>query len=187
MDAALLDLKPISALPPHLLNEDLRVQKGRSPLRTSVGAKEREKLTASILSSSGRNPAIDLDTLYEPKVNGYDVSYSRRQEQYLGNPPGPPGPPGLDMAARDPRDGPTERTMSYPNRPASPYTLNPPIDFDGLSWPSELGLDRLPRATTEAFTNRSWDKGAPRSHPGASSRTPKKAQRGHRNHFGMPW
>lgn len=161
MDAAPLDPKPISALPSHLLNEDLRIQKGRSPLRTSVGAKEREKLTASIISSSGHNPAIDLDTLHEPKVNGYDVTYPRKQEQYLEDPPRPPRPPGLDVAARDPRDGPTERTISYPSRPASPYTLNPPIDFDGLSWPSKFGPDRLMRATTEAFTNRSWDKGAP--------------------------
>ena len=41
----------------------------------------------------------------------------------------------LHGPARDNRDEapPTPVTIS---RPASPYTLNPPIDFDGLSWPS---------------------------------------------------
>ncbi|KAK9457458.1 hypothetical protein V1511DRAFT_520367 [Dipodascopsis uninucleata] len=34
------------------------------------------------------------------------------------------------------------------SRPASPYTLNPPIDFDGLSWPSIGTRSRL-EATTE--------------------------------------
>ncbi|KAK9472914.1 uncharacterized protein V1510DRAFT_402927 [Dipodascopsis tothii] len=34
------------------------------------------------------------------------------------------------------------------SRPASPYTLNPPIDFDGLSWPSIGTRDRL-EATPE--------------------------------------
>jgi len=32
------------------------------------------------------------------------------------------------------------------SRPATPYTLNPPVDFDGLSWPSMLPLTPLPRA-----------------------------------------
>ena len=45
----------------------------------------------------------------------------------------------LSEAPRDPRDdigvGAFQATTS---RPASPYTLNPPIDFDGLSWPSEF-------------------------------------------------
>lgn len=44
----------------------------------------------------------------------------------------------LDEAARDDRDEPLPLTPpTSATRPASPYTLNPPIDFDGLSWPSE--------------------------------------------------
>ena len=35
-------------------------------------------------------------------------------------------------------------------RPASPYTLNPPIDFDGLSWPSTGTRARLEQTPEEA-------------------------------------
>ncbi len=141
MDPPSLDTKPISALPSHLLNNDVRMHNGRSPLRTSVGAKEREKLTASIVSSSGRKPAIDLDSLHKSNVNGYDLP--KMQEQYFEN---SSSAVDLDVAARDPRDRPAVRTTPHPSRPASPYTLNPPIDFDGLSWPSEFGLDLLSKS-----------------------------------------
>lgn len=36
------------------------------------------------------------------------------------------------------------------SRPASPYTLNPPIDFDGLSWPSIGTRARLEQTPEEA-------------------------------------
>lgn len=134
MDDSTPDSKPISALPSHLLSDDLRTQKGRSPLRTSVGAKEREKLTASIIASSGRKP-LDIDSLHEPTVNGYKEELPKRQEQYSEN---SSGAAGVNVSARDPRDRPTDRAMSHHSRPASPYTLNPPIDFDGLSWPSKF-------------------------------------------------
>ena len=51
---------------------------------------------------------------------------------------GQDAPVSLSEAARDPRD---EAPITPPisvSRPASPYTMNPPIDFDGLSWPSEF-------------------------------------------------
>ncbi|ODQ63934.1 GTP cyclohydrolase I [Nadsonia fulvescens var. elongata DSM 6958] len=35
-------------------------------------------------------------------------------------------------------------------RPASPYTLNPPIDYDGLSWPSIGARQRLEQTPEEA-------------------------------------
>lgn len=51
----------------------------------------------------------------------------------------------------DPRDHGTLTPITA-SRPASPYTLNPPIDFDGLSWPS-IGtrerLDSTPEQTEE--------------------------------------
>lgn len=42
----------------------------------------------------------------------------------------------LNDPPRDPRDegGPLTPPATV-SRPASPYTMNPPIDFDGLSWP----------------------------------------------------
>lgn len=142
------DSKPMPALPSHLLNDDHRAQEGQSPLRTSVGPKEREKLTVSIISSTGRKPSLDIDTVHEPSVNGHDAGFSKKQEQVLGD---PLGSAGLNVSARDPRDRPVKRALSRHGRPASPYTLNPPIDFDGLSWPSEFNMDRSLRATTEMF------------------------------------
>lgn len=156
MDDSPLDTKPISALPSHLLSEDFRIQKGRSTLRTSVGAKEREKLTASIISSSGRKP-LDIDSLHEPAVNGYEKEPPKRQEQCSAN---SSGSAGVNISARDPRDRPTDRAMSHHSRPASPYTLNPPIDFDGLSWPSEFGVDHSLKRPTETFSVQVLERGS---------------------------
>lgn len=156
MDDSPLDVKPISALPSHILNEDHRIPKGRSQLRTSVGAKEREKLTASIISSSGRKP-LDMDTLHEPAVNGYEKELPKRDEQRSGS---ALGSAGVNVSARDPRDRPTDRAMSHHSRPASPYTLNPPIDFDGLSWPSESRVDHSPSAPTEKFSVQVLERGS---------------------------
>ena len=107
------------ALQSHLLN-------GRSPLRTSVGVKEQEKLTASIIASNNRRQAVDHDSPPRFHVDGHD------SEPTFGT------HPVVNAAARHPRDEPTSHSRSNPNRPASPYTRNPPIDFDGLSWPSEF-------------------------------------------------
>lgn len=61
---------------------------------------------------------------------------------------------GLEQEhARDPRDEapPTPPSSSY-SRPASPFTANPTVNFDGLSWPS-LGtrerLDATPEQSQE--------------------------------------
>ncbi|OJD11646.1 GTP cyclohydrolase I [Blastomyces percursus] len=55
---------------------------------------------------------------------------------------------------RDPRDHTGPLTPPYTaSRPASPYTLNPPIDFDGLSWPSVGTRERL-EATPEESEKR---------------------------------
>ena len=133
MDNSPIAKKPKSALPSHLSNGTNRNSRGGSPLaRTSVNAKERDKLTASIRSSNNRRVPIDLESVDQPVSNG--VGY------YSAN--GVSSEPSansteLDVSPRDPRDEPPEPTPSAASRPASPYTLNPPIDFDGLSWPSE--------------------------------------------------
>ncbi|OAX81765.1 GTP cyclohydrolase I [Emergomyces africanus] len=66
----------------------------------------------------------------------------------------PPIKRNLSEPPRDPRDhmGPST-PPSGPSRPASPYTLNPPIDFDGLSWPSVGTRERL-EATPEESEKR---------------------------------
>ncbi|EEQ89312.2 hypothetical protein RJZ56_003471 [Blastomyces dermatitidis] len=60
----------------------------------------------------------------------------------------------LSEPPRDPRDHTGSLTPpSAVSRPASPYTLNPPIDFDGLSWPSVGTRERL-EATPEESEKR---------------------------------
>lgn len=41
-------------------------------------------------------------------------------------------------------------TTPQMSRPATPYTMNPPVDFDGLSWPSVGTKARLEASPAEA-------------------------------------
>ena len=132
--------KPKSALPSYLLN-------GGASVRMPSSTRERENLNSSIRSSFARRQAIDLDLSKDiaesQSVTGtrtqcnerpanmdnsnklYDDSSPVITKRNLSEPP------------RDPRDQAAPLTPpSTISRPASPYTLNPPIDFDGLSWPS---------------------------------------------------
>lgn len=54
----------------------------------------------------------------------------------------PDGPASIQRNLSAPPRDPRDHTAPTPvvSRPASPYTLNPPIDFDGLSWPSTRNL-----------------------------------------------
>ncbi len=125
----------------------------RSSARTSVNAEERERLTASILSSNARRQPIDLESLESPKVNGRGSYPSEFSDEDLS------APTYIDVSARDPRDEAPACTTATVSRPASPYTLNPPIDFDGLSWPSESWLERGCKIMLKEFV-RSWDERA---------------------------
>ena len=122
---------PKTSVPSRLLNGNPRTTNHNSPLRrTSVNAKERDKLTASIKSSNSRRQPVDLDVSVL-QVNSQ--SHSAGDEAY-GE---PKAPTKFDLSARDPTDEASHASSPTASRPASPYTLNPPIDFDGLSWPSE--------------------------------------------------
>jgi hypothetical protein len=118
--------KPKSALPAYLLNGGLRFP-------TSTRARERENLTSSIQSSYGRRASVNLT---EEQSSAASRPWADKQEDL-------PITNGvhqvsLKEAARDPRDEAEPPTPPVSaSRPASPYTLNPPIDFDGLSWPSK--------------------------------------------------
>ena len=150
---------PRLALPSHLLN-------GHSPLRqttsTSNRAQERERLASSIQSTYRRRTSIDPSELNRPVNNGRswngmsngdiqeDVTSfnanSSTQEADASKSHLEEAPP------RDLRDSAPPTQSASASRPASPYTLNPPIDFDGLSWPS-LGtrarLDQSPEQAQE--------------------------------------
>lgn len=126
-----------SAKSSHLPNGNVHVERKNS--RASIGAKERERLQASILlTTNKRREAIDLE-----QVNGdghhHPSTIDLGNVNDHGNHPSssrPTRPSDLEVEARDPRDeAPAPVTRS---RVPSPYTLNPPIDFDGLSWPSKL-------------------------------------------------
>ena len=121
MDSPPSGPRPRSSLPSRLIN-------GSSPLHLSVSTKERQKLAASIHSSSYERQAVDLEAHQGVHLNGDDSHHNtlvRTAETKLSSP--------LTELTRDPRDS----LVPLPSRPASPYTSNPPIDFDGLSWPSE--------------------------------------------------
>ena len=133
MDSPPLGPKPKSAVPSYLLN-------GSSPLHTPPEVKERDNLIASINASNKGREVVDLDAT-EVVADGHS-SVGSNHAQRGTNPPGHTAPsallhshPHLTEAARDPRD---EAPASTASRPASPYTANPPVDFDGLSWPSKL-------------------------------------------------
>ncbi|KAI1615203.1 GTP cyclohydrolase I [Exophiala viscosa] len=136
--------KPRSAIPSHLLN-------GGSPLHqtpTTTRAQERENLASSIQSTFSGRKTVDLgdsqstertmqSTSWVGLTDGTEDSESKR-------------PTRLQEPARDERD---EAPMTPPatiSRPASPYTANPPIDFDGLSWPSTGTRERLEQTPEEA-------------------------------------
>lgn len=180
MDSAVM---PKSPLPSHPLNCNSHTPNGGSPLRTSVGAIERERLTASIHSlNNGRHP-IDLALLENPESANYQPhapDVTQQNTKTLVN----VSPFGVPARDRDKGLGPTGQATS---RPASPYTLNPPIDFDGLSWPSELRSRFSLRAATEGSLTRSWDKGKVRSHSRASSGTCREAPRRNHYHSRMSW
>lgn len=140
----------ISALPHHLKNGDTRSPDGpQHPSKTSVRPKERDKLVASIKSSSeGRQP---LQLSAKAETHGASLEES-------------PPPGSIKVSSRGHR-GP-EGTVSI-SRPASPYTLNPPIDFDGLSWPSAFPNTSVRQCRSEA-SYRLGDSNAIRGNAGGS-------------------
>ena len=125
MDSPPLGPMPKSPLATRLLN-------GSSPLHTTVSAQERQKLVASIESSSYERQPVDLSQ--DVHLNGSNPYHKERVPFTRSS-----RPSQLGEAARDPRDGASASTQQLTSRPASPYTLNPPVDFDGLSWPSKFG------------------------------------------------
>ncbi|KAL3478377.1 hypothetical protein BJX99DRAFT_224387 [Aspergillus californicus] len=114
------------AIPSHLIN-------GGSPLQPSLAsrdARERESLNTSIRSSfSPRIPAeFDL-----PESNSSMADHASSYDSPRRN--STTAQPTLHDPARDPRDEAALTPSVTASRPASPYTLAPAIDFDGLSWP----------------------------------------------------
>jgi len=91
----------------------------------SPSLRERESLNSSIRSSF--RSAVNLDTTTDLKDNHHNADASI--------------------------DGTELHRETTASRPASPYTLNPPIDYDGLSWPCPGTRTRL-EATPEQAEER---------------------------------
>jgi len=135
--------KPI---PPHLMN-------GHSPLHPSASPEqdrdERESAFAAIKSSIGpRKVPIGLEDLARddppaPANGDSEEKHSAKQYEEVGDEDIEHlAKLDLQALARDERD---EAPLTPPatSRSMSPFTANPTVDFDGLSWPSSGTLDRL--------------------------------------------
>jgi GTP cyclohydrolase I len=149
---------PVAPKPKSILAS--RILNGQPSASTpSVSPQERRRLAASIEASHSERQPIDLDAT-EPQHNGGESHLNRAL------PSRPKVQSRLSVAPRDSRDvekwhgekrgdGDGVRSPPAESRPASPYTMNPPIDFDGLSWPSKHSQDALRRTTPAA---RSYDR-----------------------------
>lgn len=149
--------KPRSAVPSYLLN-------GSSPLHNSSPlssrTQERENLASSIKSTYNRRVAIDLDdpsdsaaspaAKFKSWSNATDSSAhpSHTASQSDNVPSEPPRDTADSQTLHKPAT--TTTPTIIPSRPASPYTLQPPIDYDGLSWPSIGTRDRLEQSPEQA-------------------------------------
>ncbi|KAF2421061.1 putative GTP cyclohydrolase I [Tothia fuscella] len=146
MDSPPLNPKPKSSIPSYLTNTS-----PLSPLSISQEARdkrERDKLYASIESSNTVRHPVDLDA-------------PNNSSSYFGNKKHTPTKPFMnghayhpenllsEEHARDARDEAPE-PISGASRPESPFTANPTIDFDGLSWPSVGTRSRLDATPSEA-------------------------------------
>lgn len=154
--------KTKSVLPLYLTN-------GSSPLQNPVESrdkKEREALFESIRSSNARKRlSIDL--------NMPDGVQQRNELR----------PDDLVEPARDPRDEASPRGSANTSRPASPYTLNPTIDFDGLSWPSkQINLNKFVNTNSPC---RSRNSGAVRINSRRVQRKGRAIERRCQSHTGM--
>lgn len=132
-----------SAIPPHLIN-------GHSPLHPRASAEhdrdERDSVLAAIQSTMGPHRVpIDLEDLARddpPTTTNGEGQQERSARQY--EEVGDDDIARIDLAALA-QDGRDEAPMTPPttSRSMSPFTANPTVDFDGLSWPSSGTLDRL--------------------------------------------
>ncbi|PLN77667.1 putative GTP cyclohydrolase I [Aspergillus taichungensis] len=137
--------KPKSAIPSRLLNGGSAL----NPSMNSRDARERESLNSSIRSSFA--PRIPVE--FESPEPHPAVEQTNLVEEVAEN-AGAVQPPAANEQAREPREEGRDVTPSSAvSRSLSPYTLFPPIDFDGLSWPCPGTRARL-ESSPEQFDER---------------------------------
>ncbi|KAJ6022186.1 GTP cyclohydrolase 1 [Penicillium herquei] len=137
-----------SAIPSHMLNGSSPLQSSSSPGSGTRArdARERESLNTSIRSSfAPRVPAgLGFDVEDATATVAPTDDATAREAGIAHGTLAIRGRPTLNDPPRDPRDeaGPLTPPATT-SRPASPYTMNPPVDFDGLSWPCPGTRQRL--------------------------------------------
>ncbi|PGH11921.1 GTP cyclohydrolase I [Helicocarpus griseus UAMH5409] len=186
-DSPPLGPKPKSAIPSYLLNggSSFRMpsnMRERESLNSSIKSSfARRQVVDPELPKPVRDSA--MPSTHAPSGNHADAHENGRRDNedpnvngtVDGNKEEPAGRPvekptvvatevssrrNLSEPPRDPRDHTGQLTPpTTASRPASPYTLNPPIDFDGLSWPSVGTRERLDSTPeeTEQRTNKLAD------------------------------
>ncbi|GMF04791.1 unnamed protein product [[Candida] boidinii] len=114
---------------------------------------QQQQLTSSSSSSSSASPSHNNTHHSHPHHNNH-------HQQHRQQPPSPLAGPALTqndfnddealstitpLSNPRPSKEPYYKKLGTPlnTRPASPYTLNPPIDSDGLSWPSLGARNRI--------------------------------------------
>ncbi|EHA28493.1 GTP cyclohydrolase 1 [Aspergillus awamori] len=136
--------KPRSAIPSHMLNGGSPLHASTSPSTSSRDARERESLNSSILSSFTPRIPVEFNL---PASAAHPSGESLVDDTPRGS---TSAKPTLNDPPRDPRDEAGALTPpATVSRPASPYTLFPPIDFDGLSWPCPGTRERLESSPEE--------------------------------------
>ncbi|EMC94157.1 hypothetical protein BAUCODRAFT_222420 [Baudoinia panamericana UAMH 10762] len=116
------------------------------PATSALDQVERKRTAQSIQASmNAHREPISMDRLHlddesdPPHMNG---SQEHSAEQYEQVEDGDIEDLDVKVAARDARDE-ALVTPAAISRAASPFTAHPPVDFDGLSWPSAGTLARL--------------------------------------------
>ncbi|KAK5747126.1 GTP cyclohydrolase 1 [Elasticomyces elasticus] len=129
------------AMPSHLVN-------GHSPLHPSFALKDdqsdRDQTYSSIQTSMGphREPMSLEELSIDENAPPPSASQQRSAVQYEEVADADIEDIELKVAARDRRDA-APMTPAATSRSQSPFTANPTVDFDGLSWPSVGTLARL--------------------------------------------
>lgn len=98
-----------------------------------------------------RKDQIDKELSAKIKSMELDSGYNQEQEEGRAN-------GTIETHQPAPKKEPWYKKLSdvpLNTRPASPYTLNPPIDSDGLSWPSLGARERLESSNEESNSRES--------------------------------
>ncbi|KAK3045308.1 GTP cyclohydrolase I, partial [Coniosporium uncinatum] len=139
--------RPGNMLPSHLTNG----ASAQHDSKETRDQKERENLYAAIRSANTQRQPVDLDSMNghlsssAPSRTGTDILGRGTR---LGVWDGEGDDVLEEKPARDPRDESSLHALT--SRPQSPFTQQPTIDFDGLSWPSVGTRARLEATPDEA-------------------------------------